>query len=211
MINELDDSIGAPAPCQPIGCDNGIHLPGCYYARVDSAEEIARSYAAQADSDVNSVAEETARAVFAELTGGDVLDVTRAKTVIQLDGAGSVFVPDDALAGLPDGSITIDPALDMPEPDDGTHTCAEQAAHYSGPQMAVLGLRPYVLIEYTVDGDGHRGVGVRFGGSISCKHQARWVLIETLHTMGHDRDLGPLDDEMLAFVSGITCPDHPED
>ncbi len=24
-----------PQPCQPIGCDNGYHLPGCAYASVD--------------------------------------------------------------------------------------------------------------------------------------------------------------------------------
>lgn len=24
-----------PPPCQPIGCDNGIHLPGCPYIEVD--------------------------------------------------------------------------------------------------------------------------------------------------------------------------------
>jgi len=34
-INEWDDSTQAPAPCQPIGCDNGYHLPGCYFAVAD--------------------------------------------------------------------------------------------------------------------------------------------------------------------------------
>jgi hypothetical protein len=29
--NEWDDSLDMPAPCNPIGCDNGIHLPGCVY------------------------------------------------------------------------------------------------------------------------------------------------------------------------------------
>ena len=33
--NEWDDSIGAPAPCQPIGCDAGYHLSGCVYADAD--------------------------------------------------------------------------------------------------------------------------------------------------------------------------------
>lgn len=26
------------APCQPIGCDNGYHLPGCVFAAVDAPE-----------------------------------------------------------------------------------------------------------------------------------------------------------------------------
>jgi len=26
-----------PAPCQPIGCDNGYHLPGCVFAEADAA------------------------------------------------------------------------------------------------------------------------------------------------------------------------------
>lgn len=30
--NAEDDEDGFPAPCQPIGCDNGIHLPRCFYA-----------------------------------------------------------------------------------------------------------------------------------------------------------------------------------
>lgn len=25
-------------PCQPIGCDNGIHLPGCMWAEVDGGD-----------------------------------------------------------------------------------------------------------------------------------------------------------------------------
>lgn len=29
---------GMPEPCQPIGCDNGHHLPGCVYAAVDAGE-----------------------------------------------------------------------------------------------------------------------------------------------------------------------------
>lgn len=40
-VNEVDDSLSSPdgivyAPCQPIGCDNGQHLPGCAYAEVDA-------------------------------------------------------------------------------------------------------------------------------------------------------------------------------
>lgn len=35
LINEWDDSLGIPAPCQPIGCDNGNHLPGCWYAAAE--------------------------------------------------------------------------------------------------------------------------------------------------------------------------------
>lgn len=34
--NEYDESLDALAPCQPIGCDNGIHVPGCFYAKADS-------------------------------------------------------------------------------------------------------------------------------------------------------------------------------
>jgi hypothetical protein len=30
-VNEWDDSLDMPAPCQPIGCDNGYHLPGCVF------------------------------------------------------------------------------------------------------------------------------------------------------------------------------------
>lgn len=33
-----------PEPCQPIGCDNGYHLPGCAFAEVD-AEEGGHSHA----------------------------------------------------------------------------------------------------------------------------------------------------------------------
>jgi hypothetical protein len=33
-----DEWPGMPEPCQPIGCDNGIHLPGCPYATVDSRQ-----------------------------------------------------------------------------------------------------------------------------------------------------------------------------
>jgi hypothetical protein len=28
-----------PGPCQPIGCDNGIHIPGCYYEKIDAEKE----------------------------------------------------------------------------------------------------------------------------------------------------------------------------
>lgn len=28
-----------PPPCQPIGCDNGYHLSGCYYAEVDEERQ----------------------------------------------------------------------------------------------------------------------------------------------------------------------------
>lgn len=28
-----------PEPCQPIGCDNGYHLPGCWYSGTDATEE----------------------------------------------------------------------------------------------------------------------------------------------------------------------------
>lgn len=27
-----------PDPCQPIGCDNGYHLPGCVFATIDDAD-----------------------------------------------------------------------------------------------------------------------------------------------------------------------------
>ncbi|GIE30001.1 DNA helicase [Actinoplanes italicus] len=30
--NTQDDEDGVPGPCQPIGCDNGFHLPRCFYA-----------------------------------------------------------------------------------------------------------------------------------------------------------------------------------
>lgn len=49
-INEWDDSIEAPAPCQPIGCDNGYHVPGCYYAVAD--EQAAEDWcAAEVEAD----------------------------------------------------------------------------------------------------------------------------------------------------------------
>ncbi len=37
-IRDLYDTVTAgnePLPCQPIGCDNGYHLPGCMWAEVD--------------------------------------------------------------------------------------------------------------------------------------------------------------------------------
>jgi hypothetical protein len=39
-VNEVDDSLSEPgypvyAPCQPIGCDNGHHLPGCVFIERD--------------------------------------------------------------------------------------------------------------------------------------------------------------------------------
>lgn len=37
-INEWDDSVGDLAPCRPIGCDNGFHLPGCAFAERDEAQ-----------------------------------------------------------------------------------------------------------------------------------------------------------------------------
>lgn len=39
VINEWDDSIGDLAPCQPIGCDAGFHLPGCAFAEADVPDE----------------------------------------------------------------------------------------------------------------------------------------------------------------------------
>lgn len=30
-INQWDDATEVPTPCQPIGCDNEIHLDKCYY------------------------------------------------------------------------------------------------------------------------------------------------------------------------------------
>lgn len=44
ITNEIDDSLSEPgttvyAPCQPIGCDNEMHLPGCVYALVDEGGE----------------------------------------------------------------------------------------------------------------------------------------------------------------------------
>lgn len=39
-VNEWDDSVGAPAPCIPIGCDNGYHLPGCFYGGLDDEGEV---------------------------------------------------------------------------------------------------------------------------------------------------------------------------
>jgi hypothetical protein len=40
-VNEVDDSLSGDgftvyAPCQPLGCDNGYHLPGCVYASSDA-------------------------------------------------------------------------------------------------------------------------------------------------------------------------------
>lgn len=32
-VQEIEDE--PPPPCQPIGCDNGIHIPGCYYEKID--------------------------------------------------------------------------------------------------------------------------------------------------------------------------------
>jgi len=37
-------------PCQPIGCDNGIHLPGCIYAGADQASSTAELDAVLADT-----------------------------------------------------------------------------------------------------------------------------------------------------------------
>ena len=34
-VNEPTEIDGMPNPCQPIGCDNGHHLKGCVYARMD--------------------------------------------------------------------------------------------------------------------------------------------------------------------------------
>lgn len=31
----MTDDTGMPEPCQPIGCDNGYHLPGCRYIVID--------------------------------------------------------------------------------------------------------------------------------------------------------------------------------
>lgn len=31
----LDEDDYGPPPCQPIGCDNGYHRPGCVYAEMD--------------------------------------------------------------------------------------------------------------------------------------------------------------------------------
>jgi hypothetical protein len=38
IINEWDDSVEMPAPCQPIGCDNGHHLSGCTYEIADGPD-----------------------------------------------------------------------------------------------------------------------------------------------------------------------------
>lgn len=35
LENPPDAEPGLPEPCQPIGCDNGIHRPGCTFAEVD--------------------------------------------------------------------------------------------------------------------------------------------------------------------------------
>jgi hypothetical protein len=43
IVNEYDDSLGIPAPCQPIGCDNGYHLPGCTYAQADATDDLLTS------------------------------------------------------------------------------------------------------------------------------------------------------------------------
>jgi len=40
VIQHVDQD-GIPEPCQPIGCDNGHHLPGCFYAAVDADETAA--------------------------------------------------------------------------------------------------------------------------------------------------------------------------
>ena len=31
-----------PQPCQPIGCDNGYHLPGCFFEAVDADADAQR-------------------------------------------------------------------------------------------------------------------------------------------------------------------------
>lgn len=37
-LSAADSVDETPEPCQPIGCDNGHHLPGCVYAAVDAGE-----------------------------------------------------------------------------------------------------------------------------------------------------------------------------
>lgn len=34
----MSDANEFPEPCQPIGCDNGYHLSGCFFAAVDEPE-----------------------------------------------------------------------------------------------------------------------------------------------------------------------------
>lgn len=34
-FSESDEDAVDLAPCQPIGCDNGIHLPGCQFEEVN--------------------------------------------------------------------------------------------------------------------------------------------------------------------------------
>ena len=38
----LEPGLDMPEPCQPIGCDNGRHLPGCCYTPADYSEETSR-------------------------------------------------------------------------------------------------------------------------------------------------------------------------
>lgn len=49
MVNEWDDSTDSPAPCRPIGCDNGFHLPGCVYACDNCAPLLAGASATRVD------------------------------------------------------------------------------------------------------------------------------------------------------------------
>lgn len=30
---------GMPEPCQPIGCDNGIHVSGCFFEAIDAQDK----------------------------------------------------------------------------------------------------------------------------------------------------------------------------
>lgn len=75
-----------PEPCQPIGCDNGYHLPGCAFAEVDAAE----------DTDQRAHAEQRAfdavRAALDRLEGGDKRADARCGCSV-LDYNGTIYGP----------------------------------------------------------------------------------------------------------------------
>ena len=38
LVGRVKGPLRMPEPCQPIGCDNGHHLAGCFYAAVDAED-----------------------------------------------------------------------------------------------------------------------------------------------------------------------------
>lgn len=52
MNEDMGDNLG-PEPCQPIGCDNGYHLPGCIYETIDNGtkeEEMTAAKSAKSET-----------------------------------------------------------------------------------------------------------------------------------------------------------------